>query len=206
MRRQSTIKCCPQRGFTLLELLIAISIFAVLSVMAYSGLRSVINTSQHTRIASQRFSAVQKLFLLVSQDLLLAVNRSVRDELGDASPAFDASLSDRSVLFSLTRSGMSAAPSIQPAMQRVSYQLVDGELYRLAWPVLDRVQSTDSRSVMLLPDVQSFEVTFLGEDDWSNYWPVAGQESLNGLMPRAVSINLNITGVGEIRRILPLTL
>ena len=206
MSRKDSIKAGSQGGFTLLELLIAISIFAVLSVMAYSGLRSIINTSQHTRIATQRFSAVQKLFLLMSQDLLLAANRSVRDELGDATPAFDAGLSDRAVLFSLTRSGMPMQPSVQPAMQRVSYHLVNGELHRLVWPVLDRVQSTEARSVMLLSDVQSVELAFLGQDNWTDHWPAAVMANTSALMPRAVSINLNIAGVGEVRRILPLTL
>jgi len=34
------------QGFTLLELLVAISIFGLLSVIAYSGLNSVLNTRQ----------------------------------------------------------------------------------------------------------------------------------------------------------------
>lgn len=194
-----------QSGFTLLELLIAISIFAIVSVMAYGGLRSIINTSQHTQMVSQRFASVQKLFLLMSQDLLLAVNRPVRDEFGDAVPAFDARLSERRNLLSITRSGMSALQSPHQVIQRVSYRLEDGRLHRLVWPVLDRVQSSEPRSVMLLSGVKSAEFAFLGDVDWLDYWPVATLASTD-VMPRAVSIQLNIKGVGEIQRILPLSL
>ncbi|MGD2117894.1 MAG: type II secretion system minor pseudopilin GspJ [Chromatiales bacterium] len=194
-----------QKGFTLLELLIAISIFAVLSVMAYGGLRTVITTSQHTQEVSQQFASVQKLFLLLSQDLFNASERPVRDEFGDELAAFDASLAERSDLFSLTRSQMADPLAAQQSLQRINYRFEDGKLLRLTWPVLDRVQNTEPGRIQLLDGVKSAELAFLG-DEWSDHWPPTSTGATPTALPRALSINLDIDGIGQIQRILAITL
>ena len=62
-----------KRGFTLLELLVALSIFSILSVMAYGGLQSVITTKQSTEKAAERISEIQLVMMRISNDLRQAV-------------------------------------------------------------------------------------------------------------------------------------
>ena len=76
-----------QQGFTLLELLVALSIFSVLSVMAYGGLQTVISTKQATDKSAERISEIQLVMMRISNDLRQAVTRKMRDEYGDFLPA-----------------------------------------------------------------------------------------------------------------------
>lgn len=105
------------KGFTLLELLVAIAIFAVLATLAYGGLRTVIDARTQTRAVSQRLAALQETFLFFDQDLAQASTRAVRDGFGDARPALagmgpatPADMGSATLELVLTRSGM-----LQPA-------------------------------------------------------------------------------------------
>ena len=80
-----------QRAFTLLELLVALSIFSVLSVMAYGGLQTVISTKQATDKSAERISEIQLVMMRISNDLRQAVTRKIRDEYGDFLPAMQSS-------------------------------------------------------------------------------------------------------------------
>ena len=70
-------------GFTLLELLVSVSVFAILSVMAYGGLSNVIDNSKQTDVAMQRLQQVQLAMLKVSRDLSQLSVRNIRDEYGN---------------------------------------------------------------------------------------------------------------------------
>ena len=91
-----------QRGFTLLELLIAMAIFAIMAVMAYGGLKTVLATRQAVTERAAELRQLQQTLQLLNEDLLQALPRSIRDELGDPEPAFIGGRSQ--LLLSLTRS------------------------------------------------------------------------------------------------------
>ncbi|CAK0777772.1 general secretion pathway protein J [Gammaproteobacteria bacterium] len=78
----------PKRGFTLLELLIAIAIFAVLAAMAYGGLNTVLSSSRYAAIQVERLTRIQTAVTTISRDLVQVVNRSIRDEYGDKQLSF----------------------------------------------------------------------------------------------------------------------
>ncbi|OVY92993.1 type II secretion system protein GspJ, partial [Pseudomonas aeruginosa] len=77
-----------QRGFTLLELLIAIAIFALLALATYRMFDSVMQTDQATRVQEQRMRELVRAMGALERDLTQAVERPVRDELGDNRGAF----------------------------------------------------------------------------------------------------------------------
>jgi general secretion pathway protein J len=67
-------------GFTLLEMLVALAIFALLSVMSYGGLRSVMEQQAATELEAEQLGQLQKIYLLMQRDFEQAVPRAVRDE------------------------------------------------------------------------------------------------------------------------------
>ena len=72
------------RGFTLLELLIAVSVFAIMAVMAYGGLSNVISNSTSSEKSLERLHQVQLAMLKISRDFNQLSKRSIRDEYGNS--------------------------------------------------------------------------------------------------------------------------
>ena len=143
------------RGFTLLELLVALAVFSILSIAAYSGLRNVLFTRAAVEAQSQRLAAVQLAVFRLEQDIEQAAPRSIRDEYGDLQAALLGSeLSDDRL--TLTRAGWDN-PLGQPRanVQRVAYRLREGRLWRLHWPVLDQGGRIEPRETLLLDRVRA---------------------------------------------------
>jgi general secretion pathway protein J len=194
-------------GFTLLELLVALAVFAILAVAAYGGLRNVLFTRVAVEAQTQRLAAVQLAIHRLSQDLEQAVPRGIRDEYGAPQAALlgDALAGERLIL---TRAGW-ANPLGQPraSLQRVAYQVRGNQLWRLHWPVLDRGGLAEPREMRVLDQVREFRIRFLDENaSWRNDWPPPasagnGPRDLDAL-PRAVEISLTLEDWGEITRLL----
>ena len=198
----------PSRGFTLLELLVALAVFAIMATAAYSGLRNVLFTRAAVEEQSRRLAAVQLAVFRLGQDIEQAVPRGIRDEYGESQAALlGGELADDRL--TLTRAGWDN-PLGQPraTLQRVAYRLRDGRLWRLHWGVLDRGGLLEPRETLLLERVREFRVRFLDRDDWRDDWPPpasdeAGAKKDPDALPRAVEIGLTLEDWGEITRLLP---
>lgn len=195
------------RGFTLLELMVALAVFSIMATAAYSGLRNVLFTRAAVEAQSQRLAAVQLAVFRVEQDIGQAVRRGIRDEYGEAQAAMSGGeLTDDRLI--LTRAGWDN-PLGQPRadLQRVAYRLREGRLWRLHWDVLDRGGALEPRETLLLEKVRAFRTRFLEGDEWRNEWPPtptddADRKKKLDVLPRAVEINLTLEDWGEITRLL----
>lgn len=167
------------RGFTLLELVVALAVFAVLATLAYGSLARLLQARDTLAARADALGRLQRLQALLARDCGALVQRPVRDELGDPEPplrrAPDGSLE-------LTH-GAFGNPLDQPRaqLQRVRWQVRDGVLYRDAWPVLDRVPGTRPQAQRLLDGVRRFTV---------------GIET--GVDSRAVSVELDAPPFGAV--------
>lgn len=192
-----------QNGFTLLELLVALGIFALLAAMSYSGLNSVMLARQVTNQHAERLTQLQMAFLWLGRDVEQAVDRSIRDEYGDVQAAMLGVETGRYQL-ELTRTGWrNPAGRARSDLQRVAYGLRDGELVRAYWNVLDRAQDSQPLESVLLDGVDKLELRFLDSTNkWQTSWPAAqpgGQASPGA--PRAVEVTLETTAEGRITRL-----
>ncbi|QPK64727.1 type II secretion system minor pseudopilin GspJ [Methylomonas sp. LL1] len=181
------------RGFTLLEILIALAVFAIMAAMAYAGLTAVLDTRQATETRSGSLSQLQQLLYLLNEDLSQAVQRPVRDELGTEQPAFSGGNGEELLTFTRSLPDWLDSPN-RSHLQRVSYRHENGAIYRQVWNILDRTQQTQSRRRKIL-DSDSVELRFYGKE-WSNNWPAVG-----GVIPKAVEVKLGQAGLGEVRRL-----
>lgn len=191
------------RGFTLFELLVATSIFAIVSYMGYSGLMQVMNARAHTGAMEARLAEVQLAFLHFERDIQQSVNRPIRDLYGAQRAAL---IGDELGDFrlELTRTGRRNPAQVQrSALQRVAYLVEDENLLRVTWPVLDQAQDTQPSRTQILSQVQRLEIRYLdATNDWANAWPplVAGGGPAAAL-PRAVTVRVELEDVGTIERI-----
>lgn len=191
------------RGFTLLELIVVLAIFAVLSVMAYGGLSSVLTARAQVAQALERTSALQKAYLRLRNDFQQLRARPIRDDYGAAQPALVVQ-HDGTVEF--TRSGWRNPLSLpRSALERVAYRVEDGRLLRRSWRVLDRAQNQEPVETVVLDRVEEAAWRFLdGNREWQATWPEAASllnpnAAAPPPPPQAVELTLQLEDLGEVR-------
>ena len=204
------------RGFTLVEVLIALAITAFVAAVAYTSLSTVITGVESARASAERTHEINRAFMLLSRDLRHFVVRPVRDEFGENEPALSGGQAARFAL-SFTRAGWHNPNGLPRShLQRVNYLFEDQALWRESYPVLDRAGDTEGTQVRLLDDVDYLELAFLGSVDqlrlgrgtnvdtrqWPANWVVDTSDP--GALPTppvAIEITLGLADLGEITRL-----
>lgn len=196
-------------GFTLLELLVAVAVFAILSAMAYGGLRNVIDNSQQTESAMERLQQVQMTMLKISRDFTQLSQRNIRDEYGNTSN-FIMTGQGGDVFIEFSRGGRrNPAELLRSHLQRVAYKLEENRLSRLHWPHLDRTQEMEPYESVLLDDVENAGIRFLdSNNEWHNEWPplsATGQTTGTAMVLSAIEFRLELKDWGELVRLFRVT-
>ena len=194
------------RGFTLLELLVAIGLFALVSAIAYGSLIHFMDDRAQLDAEHEFWRELSVAFIRMEDDFSQARDRSVRDPIGLPTPqsAFRGQPTDTRATgapsVELTRGGVLVLGSgTRSDLQRVGYRLVDGTLKRLVWPVLDPGPQTEPLELPLLKNVESFRVRFFSESGaWLDLWPPEGGKET---LPRGVEVTLTLKGRGEFTRL-----
>ena len=197
----------PVPGFTLVEILIAIALFAIISVITYTTLTSAINVSNHTSEVAQRLADIQRVLMLMERDLVQMAPRPVFDEYGEEQPAFLISdLSNEG--FEFTRGGyQNPARLNRSLLKRVAYEVRNDELYRKTWQVLDRATQTEPEfEESLMKGVTRFEVTVY-DDKWVEKWPPERSDSQEqpapDELPAAVKLFMEVEDYGRFTVMIP---
>lgn len=192
------------RGFTLLEVLIAIAIFALLAMATYRMLDSVLQTDRGQREQELRLRELTRAMSAFERDLLQVRLRPVRDTLGDPLPAM-AGTSSQDTVLEFTRSGWrNPLGQHRATLQRVRWQREGEHWQRAYWTVLDQAQGSEPRLQQVLDGVTRFELNFLdGEGRWLKDWPPANSDSTEAMLqvPRAVELIIEQRRYGKIRRL-----
>lgn len=192
-------------GFTLIEVLVALAVFGVMSLLAYMSLGQTLSNSDMLSERMDRLQSVQRTISYLSSELLQTVPRSIRADLGTESlPALQSSLGSEFAL-QLTHGGWPNSAGVpRSTLQRTAYRIEDGELIRYHWNVLDRTVSNTPFVTVMLEDIDSLTFRFLsGTDDWTDQWPPlsTGASAVSSNLPRAVQIVLALPDEGEITRV-----
>jgi len=187
------------RGFTLLELLVAMAIFSIMAALAYGGLSSVLNSSDGVEREAERLRNLQQVLLLLERDFDQLTLRDIRDEYGDRQPAFRGGQD----WIEFTRGGWSN-PAGQPrsSLQRIAYTQRERRLVRAYWYVLDRAQDSAPLETELLNSLDLMQLRYLDEAGrWISYWPVENPSAQVAPLPRAIELQLDDLHWGRITRL-----
>ena len=194
----------PARGFTLVEFLVAIGLFALVSIMAYGGLSQMLNTRDRLDAERAYWAKLALVFVRMEEDFGQARERSVRDETGHLQPAFVGRPTDTRSLappvVEFTRGGalLLKDSAGRSDLQRVGYRLSEGTLQRQLWPSVDRGFDAQPVESPVLQNVEDFRLRYFNaQGQWVNTWPPVGRP---GELPRAVEVTLVLPRYGEIVR------
>jgi general secretion pathway protein J len=195
-----------QSGFTLIEILVAVFIVGIISVVMLRGLQTAISTKNHLERNSIRLQNLEFSMSLLNSDIQNIVNQPIINNDGKELAAVWLH-PDNSHMLEFTRGGVSnplGAP--RTTLLRIAYSLEDGKLTRTVWSTLDRTPETQAYTRVLMNGVSSLQWRFLStttnfaQNNWGEVWPSA---SLYGNMslPRAIELTLKIPGWGDITRV-----
>jgi general secretion pathway protein J len=175
-----------ERGFTLVEMLVALSIFAAIAAMGVGLLRSSVDTQDAVQERLKAMGGINRLRAVMANDLAQAVQRSTRGPAGEAVPAFVGSSNG----FAFVHSGAGSLDgSPRPSVERVAYARVGDEWRRATQPMLDGTALGEGDR--LVGDVSGITVRYRDElGNWSESWSSEPGDRL----PRAVEVRLGRTG------------
>lgn len=194
------------RGFTLVELLVAIFIFAIVSAIAMGGYNELVKQSDIASAGAARTREVQAAVQRLTMDFTSLEPRPVREPLGDSvEPALRADARTERIA-EFTHSGWSNPAGMpRSTLQRVSYRLEDKKLMREYWVVLDRTLTGEPERALLVDRVKRIEFRFMdGNRSWHEQWPPLGYSAPDApqLRPIAVEVTLELEDWGEIKRLI----
>lgn len=179
-------------GFTLVELLVALLILALLAIMAYRSLGTVLDTRDHVREETEKWKSVEAFFVRFQRDVQLASPRPVRQQGSVVLPWVGVANARLGPLLEFSRF---AANARVDTPRRVGYGLGENhDIYLLVWPGLDSPPGTRPARYTVLRGVARFELEYMDKKGaWLRAWPGGPGD---GPIPRAVRVRL-VLGSGE---------
>jgi general secretion pathway protein J len=201
------------RGFTLLELMVALFIAAVMFAMGYGAISQALTSRNSLKEQQAHLLELQTAMRVLEQDFVQLAARPVRQAIGDepAQPALQGAVPGIQPIVALTRAGWANTAGLQrPGLQRVAYFLENGTLRREHWNVLDPTLASMTTKRDLLGHVKSVTFRYLDINrQWLEQWPPATScptcaysEPTLRSRPLAVEITLDTENWGKIVRVI----
>ncbi|GAB3375877.1 type II secretion system protein GspJ [Azotobacter armeniacus] len=198
-------------GFTLLEVLVAMALLALLGLAAALTLNSGIRSQQ---VVSESIESLQRLQLtqqLMRRDLEQIAVRGGRNEQGDFRNQVlvahvNAGKDPEGVILDFYKTGRRILSRRSPgaSIERVRYRLRDGRLIRESSPLIDTPAGTKWHSAILMEALADFDVRFFYNRNWIDQWPPlrgsAGQVS-SAMLPQALELIIKTDRYGPVAQI-----
>jgi len=190
-----------QRGFTLLEVMVALGILAFVIIATHQILDSTTKAKDASDETIAELNALQTTFRLMDQDFSQMTKRAVRNESGDVQEQY--LLAGRYVLESqydgiaFVRDGWINPINLLPRseLQAVGYRVLDDNLERVYRVYVDQLDNMEPRVQRILENVEELKFEFLDDKNaWQEQWEIKA-------LPKAVAVTLQQIEAEPIRRV-----
>ena len=187
------------KGFTLLEVLIAIAIFSIISLSSFTIFNAVLTGDEQSQQRSIRQNELQRAFIIIERDLTQISRRTMR--LNGESPqtrliqsASDSYATEEQAI-AFVRHGWTNPGLLLPRsdMQAVAYRLTDETLERLHFNFVDAIVGEEPKVRPLIHDVTTVAFEYYNGKEWQTTWQT-------DTLPFAIAIEIDTKDYGIIRR------
>ena len=187
------------KGFTLLELLIAMVIFSFMSIMAYGALANILTSNEVITAQEKKLKKLQRSMMFIERDLrqIVARPRSAGFGVGEQKAALVSGFDDNGII-EFTRAGNSNPTDVvRSSLQRIQYDVEEKKLVRKSWNLVDHLDG-EPIIVPLLEEVEAFDFRFLNKNkEWKENWKGSS-------LPDAIELTIEHKHWGKIIRLIPL--
>lgn len=193
------IKRRYQQGFTLIEMILAVAIFMLVSIASFQILDTVTKQDAQSQQVIEQLHGLERAFFWMERDLLQISKRQVRV---DGEPATDKIfvggdliLESEGGAIAFTRDGWRNPGMVLPRseIQTVSYRMVEGNLVRSYFNFPDPVRGEEPRVQILLTDIKALTFEFFSEDGWGNVWEKPD-------VPSGIKVVIETEAIGAVER------
>lgn len=190
-----------QRAFTLVELLVALALFALVSAFAYRGLAVLLESRDSLERESRKWRDLALFVARFERDVQATLDRPATGPSGTPQGAVTSFLDMGGATsggLALTRAGATLYANELASPQRVGYRLVEGRVDRLAWPGVDSGPRGEVAATAVMGDVRSLAFRFLDRSlEWRRDWALPSAQGL----PLAVEMTLELASGEKILRV-----
>ena len=192
-----------QTGFTLLEIIIALMIFALVATMATIGLRTVIQNQAKLNQATDAVAKLQLGMTILQQDITQMIQRAATDDQGNQQPSLQAS--GNKLSFTTANNPNPFNTAARGQLMRVSYQLSGNALTRTIWPNVDAPPNSKPIVQTLFQHISNLTWHFIDDQKHVlSYWQSNDDPNVINLPPRAIIMDFDLKHAGHLQRIFAL--
>jgi len=185
-----------EAGFTLIEMLISLLIFGMLTAAGVTLLTLTVRTQETSDRVIESLSAVRRTAALLNADLAQAAPRVHRNGDGQPVAAFLGGSGNEALLVAFVRRGWEDENAFRSSLQRVEYRLRDGRLERWRYDAVDG--EGHALAMPLLTGVSRVQLRYRDRDGgWRDRWDPTDPARL----PVAVELVSDSEGQGQIRQV-----
>ncbi|MCX8958084.1 type II secretion system minor pseudopilin GspJ [Erwinia psidii] len=188
------------KGFTLLEMMVALMIFSLIGLAGVQLIRGGLKNREQMREKSADFTQIQRTFTRFEQDFGQAV---VRKKLRKVTKELPVEMSGKQHSDHISEVTLLRGNKFNPggylprsSLEWVKWHVVDGKLMRGHAALTDNGEEAQQfTNEVLLDDVSAFHVTFADKRGWHENW------SAQDTLPEAVAVSLVTAGSGALQRV-----
>jgi general secretion pathway protein J len=180
------------KGYTLIEVIIALAIFAILGTLSVGLLSRAFDTKARLAAQIEPLTELQLAATRITQDMSQIINRPVLNQDQKETPALIANADG--IVF--TRGGFVRfnPKASDSTLRRIALSCNGQALVRKTWPKLDAFDSTPPQTQTLLSSLTHCSFSFMSRDKiWSNQW-----EKETTPFPAAFKLHLGLQDFGQI--------
>lgn len=197
-KTQAYIPKMLQNGYTLIEIMIALVIFAILAVITSTAMYQAFNTRARLNIQADMLSKMQLALTLMSRDFEQVAQRPIRANDLQALPAF---IGQKGYV-EFTRGGIVNPQALEQrsTLKRIAYLCENNHLIRRSWESLDTPNRNNFEDIELINSIKECSFAFLTKnkqvlDEWQAN--ALQHDQKNDFFPIAIRIHLTIEGWGD---------